>query len=295
MLKSTALVCLVVCQFALAINGELNEELEDKFLPYDRIKSEVDTPTQFKNSIDEAKLQEFKNEILPTAANVQFVEIEQDKNLSQNEQEHNLVILDIIRKVSDIKSIEKRAINPKYRAASMAFFGAILNNQIARRGKRSVEGFYKPSLRLLSGSYGYRMAEPEEEALAPQVAAPVYEQTPQAPQASSRIENTCSIGFSEPIHAGQTIVETYCRCPTGTYGIDCTENFVNPCMVNGGQYHPADASIGNRYFIECNWNTPYLFKCPSTLVWNQEIETCDWEYSTSSYSGYEAEASYGGY
>jgi len=286
MLKSTALVCLVVCQFALAINGELNEELEDKFLPYDRIKSEVDTPTQFKNSIDEAKLQEFKNEILPTAANVQFVEIEQDKNLSQNEQEHNLVILDIIRKVSDIKSIEKRAINPKYRAASMAFFGAILNNQIARRGKRSVEGFYKPSLRLLSGSYGYRMAEPEEEAPAPQAAAP---------QAASRIENTCSIGFSEPIHAGQTIVETYCRCPTGTYGIDCTENFVNPCMVNGGQYHPADASIGNRYFIECNWNTPYLFKCPSTLVWNQEIETCDWEYSTSSYSGYEAEASYGGY
>jgi len=291
MLKSTALVCLVVCQFALAINGELNEELEDKFLPYDRIKSEVDTPTQFKNSIDEAKLQEFKNEILPTAANVQFVEIEQDKNLSQNEQEHNLVILDIIRKVSDIKSIEKRAINPKYRAASMAFFGAILNNQIARRGKRSVEGFYKPSLRLLSGSYGYRMAEPEEEAPAPQAAAPQAA----APQAASRIENTCSIGFSEPIHAGQTIVETYCRCPTGTYGIDCTENFVNPCMVNGGQYHPADASIGNRYFIECNWNTPYLFKCPSTLVWNQEIETCDWEYSTSSYSGYEAEASYGGY
>ena len=118
----------------------MKEELEDKFLPYDRINSEVDTPTQFKNSISEAKLQEFKNEILPTAANVQFVEIEQDKNLSQDEQEHNLVILDIIRKVSDIKSIEKRAINPKYRAASMAFFGAILNNQIARRGKRSVEG-----------------------------------------------------------------------------------------------------------------------------------------------------------
>ena len=63
------------------------------------------------------------------------------------------------------------------------------------------------------------------------------------------------------------------------------ENFANPCSVEGRQYNPADASFGPHYFIECNWNTPYLFKCPANLVWNQQIETCDWPY-TPSYGSY---------
>lgn len=85
----------------------------------------------------------------------------------------------------------------------------------------------------------------------------------------------------EPIHAGTEIMETYCRCPSGTYGLSCEENFFNPCQIEGATYHPADPSIGPHYFIECNWNTPYLFKCPAGLVWNQEIDTCDWQQGDS--------------
>jgi len=126
---------------------------------------------------------------------------------------------------------------------------------------------------------------------APQQQAPAYggygQSAPQmgfAPQLP-QLPNTCAIGFSEPIHEGQEVTETYCRCPSGTYGITCQENFANPCSVEGRQYNPADASFGPHYFIECNWNTPYLFKCPANLVWNQQIETCDWPY-TPSYGSY---------
>lgn len=104
------------------------------------------------------------------------------------------------------------------------------------------------------------------------------------------IENTCSLGFSEPIRGtNDVVIETYCRCPTGTYGYSCTENFQNPCYANGGQYHSADASLGPEYFLECNWNTPYLFKCPYNLIWNQMLETCDWKYQPAANS-YTADA-----
>ncbi len=92
------------------------------------------------------KLQKFETEILPLAKSVQIYEIEEEKNLNKNNQEHKIIILDMISKISDKKIKKKRAINPKYRAASLAFFGAILNNQIAKkglerfRGKRSVDG-----------------------------------------------------------------------------------------------------------------------------------------------------------
>ncbi len=89
------------------------------------------------------------------------------------------------------------------------------------------------------------------------------------------------------------MTETYCRCPSGTYGFTCQENFNNPCAYNGGQYHPADPSVGPHYFIECNWNTPYLFKCPADLVWNQSLETCDWQHQAyDSYNSYGTSATY---
>jgi len=118
---------------------------------------------------------------------------------------------------------------------------------------------------------------------APQMAygqqAPQMAYGQQAPPQA--LANTCKIGMVEPIHAGTEIMETYCRCPSGTYGLSCEENFFNPCQIEGATYHPADPSIGPHYFIECNWNTPYLFKCPAGLVWNQEIDTCDWQQGDS--------------
>lgn len=100
---------------------------------------------QLELSVDKENLQKFEKEILSRAKNVKIVEIEEEENLRDDEQEHKIVILDMISKISDKKEIKKRGINPKYRAASMAFFGAILNNKISkkglrRRGKRSVDG-----------------------------------------------------------------------------------------------------------------------------------------------------------
>jgi len=83
--------------------------------------------------------------------------------------------------------------------------------------------------------------------------------------------NTCQIGV---IELGDTITETYCRCPSGTYGYTCQENFHNPCTYQINAYYPADPRIGSNYFVFCNINQPYLFKCPNGQEWNQEMYTC---------------------
>lgn len=90
-----------------------------------------------------------------------------------------------------------------------------------------------------------------------------------------RLQNSCQRGFSEPIWEKDLITESYCRCPDGTYGISCTENFANPCL-SGQIYHPADSSIPPNYFIECSQMIPYLLKCPAYTEWNQNVLTCDW-------------------
>jgi len=95
------------------------------------------------------------------------------------------------------------------------------------------------------------------------------------------LPNTCSIGFVQAIWEGDKITETYCRCPDGSYGYTCTENFINPC-ASGQQYHPADRRLPKNYFVTCSWTTPYLLKCPTGTVWNQEIYLCDWN-ATSTY------------
>ncbi len=52
----------------------------------------------------------------------------------------------------------------------------------------------------------------------------------------------------------------------------------NPCdYVNTQVYWPAEG-LPNNYFIKCEWEVPYLFKCPNYLVWNQEILTCDYPF-----------------
>lgn len=96
-----------------------------------------------------------------------------------------------------------------------------------------------------------------------------------------KLKDTCSIGTIEPLFSGDDIVETYCRCPTGTYGFTCLENIYNPCYNTNReqQYHEADSSLSKQYFLECNWNIPYLFKCPSDLIWNQKIKSCDYPYT----------------
>ncbi|CAF0884674.1 unnamed protein product [Brachionus calyciflorus] len=94
----------------------------------------------------------------------------------------------------------------------------------------------------------------------------------------ARLANNCQAGSPEPIWEDDEITETYCRCPSGTYGLTCLEDFVNPC--NGVQtYHRADAQIKPNYFIECNGKIPYLMKCARGTKWNQDILTCDWNWS----------------
>ncbi len=95
--------------------------------------------------------------------------------------------------------------------------------------------------------------------------------------------NTCTIGIVQAIWEGDKIKETYCRCPDGSYGYTCSENFINPCAA-GQQYHPADPRLPKNYFVICSWTTPYLLKCPAGTVWKQDIYLCDWD--TPSIYGY---------
>jgi hypothetical protein len=82
------------------------------------------------------------------------------------------------------------------------------------------------------------------------------------------------------VNENNDVIDLYCRCLDGSYGFSCTESFANPCLVEGVQYSSADFRLPNNYFIECNWGIPYLFLCPSPLVWNQEISVCDWDPSS---------------
>lgn len=94
--------------------------------------------------------------------------------------------------------------------------------------------------------------------------------------------DACPVGIVEPIWEGDAITETYCRCPGGSYGFTCQENFVNPCSQYGGQYSSADSRVPSNYFIECNGPIPYLIKCAKGTVWNQRITVCDWDRSSLS-------------
>jgi len=92
---------------------------------------------------------------------------------------------------------------------------------------------------------------------------------------AAEMPNTCSIGHVQAIYEGDQISETYCRCPTGSYGFTCTENFGNPCLDGATQYSPADSRVPPNYFIKCSWGIPYLNKCAAgTSHWSQELYTC---------------------
>jgi hypothetical protein len=113
---------------------------------------------------------------------------------------------------------------------------------------------------------------------APASSAPVDFEALYKSQMESLVD-TCIVGKVQPVWQGAEIIETYCRCPSGSYGFDCKEGFFNPCMLSTVTYTPADASLSRKYFIECASDLPYLFKCPGSLVWNQAILSCDWEFT----------------
>jgi len=110
--------------------------------------------------------------------------------------------------------------------------------------------------------------------------------------APQELANTCSVGFTQPIYEGTQVSETYCRCPTGTYGFTCTENFNNPCLDGSIEFTAADSRVPSNYFLKCSWGIPYLNKCPSgTVRWSQELHACVSDEvvpapSSSSYGGY---------
>jgi len=93
--------------------------------------------------------------------------------------------------------------------------------------------------------------------------------------APQELPNTCSIGFTQPIYESNQVTETYCRCPTGSYGFTCTENFNNPCLDGSIEFTAADSRVPSNYFLKCSWGIPYLNKCPSgTVRWSQELHAC---------------------
>ena len=115
---------------------------------------------------------------------------------------------------------------------------------------------------------------------------------------SQEMANTCSIGFTQPIYESNQVTETYCRCPTGTYGFTCTENFENPCMDGSVEFTAADSRVPSNYFLKCSWGIPYLNKCPmGTVRWSQELHACIAEEPapqlSSSYGGGYSSGGYG--
>ena len=104
--------------------------------------------------------------------------------------------------------------------------------------------------------------------------------------------NTCSVGFTQPIYESNQVTETYCRCPTGSYGFTCTENFANPCIDGSVEFTAADSRIPSNYFLKCSWGIPYLNKCPvGTVRWSQDLHAC----ITDDHPAPTQSQSYGGY
>jgi len=110
--------------------------------------------------------------------------------------------------------------------------------------------------------------------------------------AAQEMPNTCSIGFTQPIYESNQVTETYCRCPTGSYGFTCTEGFVNPCVDGSIEFTAADSRVPSNYFLKCSWGIPYLNKCPNgTVRWSQEMHAC----VTDEAPVQSVQSSYGGY
>lgn len=69
------------------------------------------------------------------------------------------------------------------------------------------------------------------------------------------------------------VIDTYCRCNDGSYGFSCNEINPNPC-IGYKRFELSPDTIPNNYFIHCDNNTPFLFKCPSYLEWDDTLSTC---------------------
>jgi hypothetical protein len=48
----------------------------------------------------------------------------------------------------------------------------------------------------------------------------------------------------------------------------------NPCTAYGPQFYPLPGSP--QCYIQCVFETPFVKPCPSILVWNAQINNCDW-------------------
>jgi hypothetical protein len=69
------------------------------------------------------------------------------------------------------------------------------------------------------------------------------------------------------------VIDTYCRCNDGSYGFSCQERHANPCIGNV-RFEISPDNIPDNYFIHCDNNVPYLFKCPVSTKWNHSLFTC---------------------
>lgn len=159
MLKFNGIVCLVLCHVIVTISANYNEELESSFVPYERDtkieKSLFSVSPSLDNILDSnLELTELEKKILSNVKKITIIEFKNDNETGQE----TLPIVSFTNKdsIEDIKSVSKRAINPKYKSAAISFFGAILSgspngfvNTANRRGttsfsrargKRSVEG-----------------------------------------------------------------------------------------------------------------------------------------------------------
>jgi hypothetical protein len=107
---------------------------------------------------------------------------------------------------------------------------------------------------------------------------------------SDMMINGCPVIQVQPLIQNGAVIETYCRCETGSYGRNCQERIPNPCTPIADSverfendqdvYHAASPIFTPDYFVQCGWGIPFLFKCQAPLVWDQENLTCNWSHPT---------------
>lgn len=102
-------------------------------------------------------------------------------------------------------------------------------------------------------------------------------------------QTTCTLFELKDIKgARDQVIDTYCRCLDGSYGFTCQDRYPNPC-IGSKQFEISPDTIPDNYFIHCDNNVPFLFKCPAFLLWDHGLLTCSTKVRMGQVSGSSAE------
>lgn len=95
--------------------------------------------------------------------------------------------------------------------------------------------------------------------------------------------STCGInGVCIPLAAGAPLSK-YCICEEGnSYGIECNQmTEVNPCLNNDADLKTFPTKANSAIYVQCDGRIPHLRFCPHPLVYNHNLQQCDWTASTT--------------